>query len=64
MNQEPWPELDPLELLELGDPEVENLLLLAARERRMDPSDYLAILVECDRRGNKPLWKTGAPRVE
>jgi len=56
MKQEPWPELDPLERLELDDPEVEELLLLAARKRRMDPSDYLRVLVECERKGSKPLW--------
>jgi hypothetical protein len=57
MNQESWPELDPLELLELDDPEVENLLLLAAHKRRLSPSAYLAVLVDCDRRGTKPLWE-------
>jgi hypothetical protein len=39
------------------EPEVIKLLLLAARARRMDPGDYVAILVDCDRRRIKPLWK-------
>src|SRR5262249_54011432 len=53
MNQEPS---DPIAHLAL-DPKITKLILLAARTRRMDPSDYLAVLVDCDRRGIKPLWK-------
>ena len=51
----PCPELDPMVPLELDDPKVEQLLQLAARERRMDPSAYVSILVDCDRRRVKPL---------
>jgi hypothetical protein len=46
-------ELEPFEL----DPQVVALLPLAARRRRMDPLDLLAVLVDCDRRGVEPLWR-------
>jgi hypothetical protein len=57
MNEEPRPEPEEFVTFELDDPEAEPLLLLAAQKCRMDPSDYLAILVDCERRGIKPLWR-------
>jgi hypothetical protein len=56
MNDLPFFEPDPLEDFELDDPRVEELLVLAARNRGMSPSAYLAVLVDCERRGVKPLW--------
>jgi len=53
----PYFEPDLLQPFALDDPQVKELLLLAAQQRRMDPSDYLAVLVDCDRRGAKLLWK-------
>jgi hypothetical protein len=57
MNDVPFFDPDPLEPFALEDTQVEALLVLAASRRRMDPSSYLAVLVDCDRRGVKPLWK-------
>jgi hypothetical protein len=56
MNQESEPNPDPMVLLALK-PEAAKLLLLAAQKRRMDPSDYLSVLVDCERRGIKPAWR-------
>jgi hypothetical protein len=55
MNDVPYFEPDPFEPSDLG-PELEALLRLAASQRRMDPSAYLAVLVDCDRRGVRPRW--------
>jgi hypothetical protein len=55
VDEIPYFEPDPLEPFALDDPQVESLLLLAAHRRRMDPSDLLAVLVDCDRRGTNPL---------
>ena len=46
---------------ELDDPEVEHLLLLAARTRRMDPSDYFRSVVICELYGTKPPWRQDSP---
>ena len=54
-NQESEPNPDPMVPLAL-DPEVTKLLLLAAKYRRMEPSDYLAVLLDCERKGTKPPW--------
>jgi hypothetical protein len=50
-------EPDPLEDFALDNPALEALLVLAARKRHMSPSAYLAVLVDCDRRGVTPLWR-------
>jgi hypothetical protein len=39
------------------EPETIKLLEFAARQRHISPAQYLAVLVDCDRRGIKPLWK-------
>ena len=58
MNDVPYFEPDQMVPLEPDDPKVEELLLLAAKERRMDPSAHVSILVDCNRRGVKPLWRS------
>jgi hypothetical protein len=49
-------ESDPLEPLEV-DSLTETLLRDGARRRGLDPVTYLGILLDCERRGVKPLWR-------
>jgi hypothetical protein len=39
------------------DPDVSELIRRAAAARRMDPNAFLAILIDCDVRGIRPLWR-------
>jgi hypothetical protein len=50
-------EPDPLEEDFELDSSTEALLRLAASRRRMEPVDYLAVLVDCERKGIKPHWR-------
>jgi hypothetical protein len=45
----------------LDDPQVVELLHEGARRRGMSPSAYLTVLIDCERRGVKPLWRQDGP---